>query len=1746
MSLDEVMLAQLKDLKKKRGIVKAALTRMKTFVESFDPAVEAISLLEFRQEELPRINQKFDDIQTQIELIMVDDIDKEEEERGRFENEFFKIRSTIQEIINTKKVFNNSTHNSTLNMSTTHARVQLPPIKLPEFHGNIQDWESYYDCFRSMVHEDNNLAPAHKFYYLRASVFGAALDLIKTVPMTDANYDVAMMRLKQRYDNRSLTIQSHIRSLLESPYVESATATQLQQLHSHLCTHVAALKALDQPVERWDAWLITIVCMRLDKETSHGWQLHQRNTQLPKYIDIEEFLASRCVALQNSYTYLAKPKELEEENLPPKQPGLKKNIGATAGKRVLAAATRACAEESCVCCLEPHRLYQCDKFKEMSPSKRVTLVREKRLCFNCLSPYHRVDACRSKFVCQKCKRRHNTLMHYEKQEASKETPEGAEENVGEVASSKETTRAAMMAHHQSAHVFLATAIVLVTDNLGRQRECRVVLDSGSQVNFMSKKLANLLKLPTKRASLPISGIGCIESRSTSYLEVSVQSRTSEYQLKLVCYVLPNMVTDLASCAEPKEGWKIPDELSRDLADPQFYQRRSVDLLIGGGVFFDIIGSERKMIGTGPLSLQDSALGWIVTGELGVNCLLGTNSLGEAMENSWRTELVNDCPNFGQASKSNRKSLEEQEVVEHFKQNTIRDNEGRFVVRLPVKPSISELGSTLAMAKSRYLNIERRLQRDEDLRKEYTQFMQEYITLGHMKEATEGIFNHHIDCYLPHHAIVKASSLTTKVRVVFDASARSSTGLSLNEVLKCGPTVQQELLSILTRFRKHQIVITGDVEKMFRQIKVAKEDWGLQKVLWRSSPEEELREYYLTTVTYGTTSASFLAIYCLVTLAKSTEQSHPKASKAIFEDFYMDDIMTGAETEEECCQLHRDISMIMDSAKLPLRKWCSNSEFVRQKLSEHGESPLFALDIGDQDLVKSLGLQWQPVADEFQFKITPRENKGHLTKRMILAELNRIFDPLGFLSPVLIKGKIFLQQLWAMKVEWDTKLPNEVQEKWRQFYKELEHLETIRIPRKVRPEISNVTEIHGFCDASEEAFGASVYVRSRDNKGNWHSRLLCSKTRVAPLRNITIPRLELNGALLLAQLVQKVAQSWEMSPKSFKLWTDSTIVLGWLNSQNIRLKAYVSNRVTQILDLSEATQWNHVKSEENPADICSRGLRPRQMQETVLWWNGPGWLSADNETWKNSSVQPQYEDELPEQRPIQLVLSTIDASRDLLNRYSDWRRLARAVAWLRRFVEYLRLRRKASWSQHLTVQELHEAKRVLIKRAQAEEFGKEVIALKNGIEVPHKSRLRSLCPYIDNGLILVGGRLQNATVSKEQQNPIVLPPDHLITRLIYKDCHHRMLHCGPQALLAEVRRTYWPTRGRAIARSVVRQCVICKRARPTFDQPIMGSLPKQRVQHSRPFTTTGVDFAGPLIIRSGIRGRPGKKAWIAIFVCFSTRAVHIEAVEDLTANAFLAAFRRFISRRGKPSMVWSDNGTNFIGARKELAVYVTKVDGCLASEGITWKFNPPAAPHFGGIWESAVKSAKFHLTRVVRGISLTLSELQTLLCQIEACLNCRPLTPMSSDPNDLEPITPAHFLIGGPLMFHPEPVVEEKEITALKRWKLVQGLLQSFWNRWYTEYIPQLQIRQKWTSGSRPLAVNDVVIIKEENLAPTRWKLARVVKVHPGKDNVVRVATVKLANGSDLTRPVVKLCRLPIEQTDSVEKINFQRGENVAA
>lgn len=510
-------------------------------------------------------------------------------ERDIFERDYFAIRSQIQEIINHEKAPSTTGHNVSFGNNSLATRTQLAPIPLPRFNGNIQDWSSFFDIFQAMVHRDEGYSAAQKFYNLRSCLDGPALDLVRSTPVCDGNYEVVIQLLKQRYDNRSLVIQSHIRSILNCPYMEESPASSLQNLFACVTTHVAALRALDQPVEHWDAWLITIVTSRLDKSSSQGWLLHQRNTDLPRFSELEKFLASRCAALEGSGALQNNPVRSSATTS-------SRNISQS-GKRALFVASET---EVCPCCSGMHRLFYCDKFKDLSVTDRLTLVRRAGRCFNCLSSRHTSNMCKSLYSCRECKGKHNTLLHLEKKRSqnndshapTQPSPEGETSLQVSPSTSASATR---ISAAQPGHVFLATAIVHVRDKFDRLHECRAVLDSGSQINFISKNLTALLQLPGRKSSLPICGIGSNQVLAAACIDLRVQSRTSDYNVDLTCYVLPSIVSDLSACPTPERGWTIPDDLYPKLADPLFYKRRPVDLLIGGGIFFDILRMERRSL-----------------------------------------------------------------------------------------------------------------------------------------------------------------------------------------------------------------------------------------------------------------------------------------------------------------------------------------------------------------------------------------------------------------------------------------------------------------------------------------------------------------------------------------------------------------------------------------------------------------------------------------------------------------------------------------------------------------------------------------------------------------------------------------------------------------------------------------------------------------------------------------------------------------------------------------------------------------------------------------------------------------------------------------------------------------------------------------------------------------------------------------------------------------------------------------------
>lgn len=461
---------------------------------------------------------------------------------------------------------------------------------------------------------------------------------------------------------------------------------------------------------------------------------------------------------------------------------------------------------------------------------------------------------------------------------------------------------------------------------------------------------------------------------------------------------------------------------------------------------------------------------------------------------------------------------------------------------------------------------------------------------------------------------------------------------------------------------------------------------------------------------------------------------------------------------------------------------------------------------------------------------------------------------------------------------------------------------------------------------------------------------------------------------------------------------------------------------------------------------------------------------------------------------------------------------------------------------LTTSELREAENTLIRLVQKEVFVEELRALSRAEPVSKGSRLRWYNPFITKDQLLkLGGRLKHSLEPEEAKHPVVLPARHPFTRLLFQHYHERLLHAGPQLVLSVVRLRFWPLGGRSVVRNTINKCQKCFRSKPSPIQQFMGDLPAARVVVSRPFSNSGVDYFGPVYLRPVPR-RGVVKAYVAIFVCLCTKAVHLELVSDLCTDRFLQALRRFVARRGRCSNIYSDNGTNFVGARNKLQDLLQLLrnrdhNDAIAKEcakdGIQWHFIPPSAPHFGGLWEAAVRSSKHHLLRVLGETPVSPEDFSTLLTQVEACLNSRPLTPLSDDPNDLEPLTPAHFLIGSSLQSIAEPDLGELPVNRLDVLQLTQRRLQDFWKRWRREYLCQLQARTKRWQPAVQVEVGKLVVIKDDNQPPMKWRMGRISEVHPGRDDIVRVVTLKTANGF-LTRPVEKICILPLPEDESVK------------
>lgn len=862
----ETAAEQIKKLKLERGQCKGKLTRFESFLDSFTP--DKLSQLESRLDDLMPLLEQFSNIQFNIEYLNSDE--RESNNQKEFEDKYYdlvgvakqKIRDLKQPFITTPTNTVNANSSSSFTNTDIQSKpnVKLPTVQLPVFDGTYEHWEYFRDMFIALVHNDTSIDNVRKFYYLSSALAGAAAKAIKSIPITNDNYTVAWQILKDRFEDKEIIIRNHIKAIVEMKHVSGDLKVTLREFTDDIQIHLRSLESLGEPVEHWSSILNYIIWKKLDLNTQNDWEeyLITKKLKQPKFTIILEFLVERCKFLEK------RDKTDNEKNRVYNQHKSFENRNKTQNyhqhrKQAVShfVTNRA---HACSFCKGEHQIYFCENLKKLPLTARVNEIKKLMLCTNCLRSNHFVKDCNAQ-GCKKCGKKHNTLLHIENDlKTSFEEPQNSftssgastsKANISNLVTSEieqnvlieSQANLSHVCRRQEQQIILSTALISIFDAHGNPHTCRALLDSGSQPNFITKSLCDKLKLKTNKTNIPIIGVGKSTTSVVERVNTKIKSLQEDFKVNLSFLIIEKITENLPTCTFDKLSLKLPSDIL--LADINFNENGKIDLLLGAELFYDLLKADRLKLGLGLPTLQSTVFGWIISGPFSktinhnlnkASCNLAINNdLNFNLERFWKIE---------ETQNNAKLSVEDQICENSYKNTTERDSNGRFVVDLPIKENSGTFGESVTNAVKRLYAMERKFGKNDEFKQKYIEFMQEYETLGHMSKINPSEyfkFNSN-SFYLPHHGVLNEDSLTTKLRVVFDGSCKSANGLSLNDILLTGPTVQEDLFNILIRFRKHNFVITADIAKMYRQVLVNEKQRDYQRIVWRNSSEEPVVHY----------------------------------------------------------------------------------------------------------------------------------------------------------------------------------------------------------------------------------------------------------------------------------------------------------------------------------------------------------------------------------------------------------------------------------------------------------------------------------------------------------------------------------------------------------------------------------------------------------------------------------------------------------------------------------------------------------------------------------------------------------------------------------------------------------------------------------------------------------------------------------------------------------------------------------------
>ena len=1670
----------------------------------------------------------------------------------------------FEEILNPKDSLDGSSEKvldaiSKLNISDGRP----PPLECSNFSGTEKDkfaFNSFLNQFHNVIGSRKNLTDSAKQTYLYGYLEGYALSIVKYLPISDKNYKLALQMLNDEFLDVEYIIDETLSNILKaSPQLESnpelmSVKIYLNEMKAYLFelkNHKVDLLEVGSAGNK----LISHIVFNKLPVTVRRELINKLSNNYPTITEIFDNYKEVIKTLNITSPVIKKVlNPIKESVLQSVKP--KKNIEVNKDKKgvvkTFKVANKTKGNLTCkLCNSKEHTLGKCTSFTGYQ--SKINRLKELSLCTRCAGSGHKEAECygtqnKLRFECFNCKRKeHITPL------------------CPSAASTIPSTNVNLCYTQRSfdSSQLLAT-MTLQLKNGKRRRRVRCLIDGGSQRSYLSENAA-------KDLSWDVEQLYALEMEVSTYIGQGIKTfkqMSTGVKLNNKLIFVPLLVDKTLNIEYEAPGLtQVVNNFKQrniQLLDETYYQNNDhdmvkVDMLIGidiiqhlvpahykeilGGtcfVFnnkiapvgnvFDFLNSEqekvvRSSMCNNPYQLDKKT-------KTLVNLVMDPlksyfNPLENILEDSDidnGLEYIFSLESLG--IKQDNKELVnfDQEQIDKFKEG-ISFEEGHYSVKLPWFPDkINKVPSNHYVA-LKVLDKTIQQLKAKGLTSQYQEVFEKQLSDGIIEEFTVNPSNFDQYVWIPHRPVIKTEEqVTTKIRPVFNCSLKTKKEFpSLNEAAYPGIDLMGSILKLLLYFRTNKIVLLSDIKQAFLMIRL-KEEEDRNRFCFFWKVDNRLITYRYKTIVFGYTSSPFILNFVMKHHAETFPED--KCREILSNNFYVDNLLITGNDVDELKQIY-DLSFNrMLLGGFTLRSWNSNSHELREQMREDGR---LVEHSNEQERV--LGYKYNVSKDTLSIahcNLTPLAN----TKRKVLSQTSKIFDPLNLALPVTIRGRTIMRKIWKLDVGWDDELPLEITKEMKSLSKDLEMLSQIEFPRFALNE-NETYGLHIFCDSSVEAYGFVAYAVNENNLSSY----IFSKSKLAPLnkRNEhSVPTLELMGVILALKCLPTLLDAYNKIQFQFvNINVDAQVVLNWLLTKEPKVKSkFVRNRVLEtdcfkeniVKEYKLPVFYHYVSSNENPADLITRGLTySKYLEKRKLWLQGPSWLTNDFNKWPTFpllSVSPAFKNSIV--TACNLQLNKTNTGFININKYSNFNKLIRVTSLM-----YKWLGKRRVCEPNL------EAIKYWVKTAQREWFEKEINFLtENTVNNANKGKssvtslILNLNLYLDqNGILRTRGRISKCRYFDANiHNPILLPKEHRFTTLFISYCHSKVQHLGIGTTLNYLREQgYWVPKGRAAVKTVLNDCLTCKKFNAlAYKYPKFTDMPKHHMNLVKPFQHVGVDYTGHVWVNDEISGK-STKMFILVFTCLNIRAVHFELLPDLSSKNFILAFQRFCNLYTIPQYLYSDNAKQFLkgGSILENSLQSQEFQEELSNCNIKHIRIPLYSAWVGSAWERLIRVLKNCLYKVIGRNKLTYFELLTTLSNIQLAVNSRPLTYRASS-DSLEFITPNSFLRlhgNSSLILRSEDNdvwLEDDSQPILQRTvEMQEEMIENFKKLWYESYLLSLRehsrnlYNHKWENK---IKVGDIVLIKALNKPRPFWMMGKVLELVIGYDGKVRSVRLKQGNG----------------------------------